>query len=246
MPDLPTKQTFASFANVIGGWCDSNDANLARELEALDGSANQRGGVMQRCRGCTPKEAAIWLRDTPEGRLWARQREGTKSMAQLVHEAVEASRLAADEANKHSGATTKEAPMSTATVLKNIKAMGEHGVTKLIQKYADSVKLPGETSAQAFTRVFTADTDEAKALRYVHAVSKDADYPRDPDFEDDRDADDEAALDELERLAEAERRKNPKLSKAQSFTKVFTDPANSRLAQRERRQAMRKIGATAV
>jgi hypothetical protein len=31
-----------------------------------------------------------------------------------------------------------------------------------------------------------------------------------------------------------ERKRNPKLSKAQAFTKAYTDPANAKLAQRER------------
>jgi hypothetical protein len=32
VPDYPTRQTFSSFGGVIGGWCDSMDANLANEL----------------------------------------------------------------------------------------------------------------------------------------------------------------------------------------------------------------------
>jgi hypothetical protein len=37
VPDYPTRQSFATFKRVIDAWCDSMDANLARELEALDG-----------------------------------------------------------------------------------------------------------------------------------------------------------------------------------------------------------------
>ncbi len=43
-------------------------------------------------------------------------------------------------------------------------------------------------------------------------------------------------LDELNALAEQERRRNPGMSKALAFSKVYTDPANAALAQRERRQ----------
>ena len=50
------------------------------------------------------------------------------------------------------------------------------------------------------------------------------------------DDDENDALDELKTLAAEERRRNPKLSKARPFTKVYTDPANAKLAQRERRR----------
>lgn len=48
--------------------------------------------------------------------------------------------------------------------------------------------------------------------------------------------DPENALDELESLAEEQRRRSPEMSKAQAFAKVYTDPANVRLAIAERRQ----------
>jgi hypothetical protein len=38
VPDSNDRRTFSTFSNVINGWCDSADRNLARELEALDGN----------------------------------------------------------------------------------------------------------------------------------------------------------------------------------------------------------------
>jgi hypothetical protein len=234
-----------------------------------DISSQSMGG--QRCRGCTPKEAARWLRTADEGRLWARQREGTMSMAQMVHEAVEASRIAAAAAN--AAAERDEAPdkrkrkreappmSSTATILKNARALGEHGMTKLITDYAKQ-RFPELTAAQAFVKCFTEDSDEGKALRTIHAISKgvvDADGPEreygfgrgrgvaggalDPDeVEDEAEGEQDDAMDELNELAEQERKRDPSLSKAAAFTKVFCDPANVALAKRERTASMRKIG----
>jgi hypothetical protein len=58
---------------------------------------------------------------------------------------------------------------------------------------------------------------------------------RDAEIEDD-------ALKQLEQLAAQERRRNPSLSKAQSFTKVYVDPANIALVKRERAQNRPRVG----
>jgi len=41
VPDSNDRRTFASFSGVVNGWCDSNDASLRHELEALDGATNE-------------------------------------------------------------------------------------------------------------------------------------------------------------------------------------------------------------
>jgi hypothetical protein len=141
-----------------------------------------------------------------------------------------------------------------------IRSLGEHGFTRVIQKYADTVRLPNETSAQAFNRVFTSDDAEGQAIRKcwqiakgtVVADSSERQYglgdsigvesgPLDPDeydgaderITDDANAD---AMALLERLADKLRQRNPGMSKAQSFTRVYTDPQYAHLAKRERAQ----------
>jgi hypothetical protein len=52
---------------------------------------------------------------------------------------------------------SSEATMNTTRILKNLRRMGEVGAYELIQKYADSVRQPSETSAMAFSRVFCAN-----------------------------------------------------------------------------------------
>ena len=121
---------------------------------------------------------------------------------------------------------------NTTRMLKNVRAMGEAEYTKIVSDYAKRL-YPDLSREQAFTKVFTADDAESAAIRKFWLIAKQG-------ASDDETTDDEhegeSALDELNELAAEERRRNPKLSKAQSFTKVFTDPANARLAQRERAQ----------
>jgi hypothetical protein len=116
---------------------------------------------------------------------------------------------------------------------KTLREVGEHGFTKMIENYAKTV-FPTLTRAQAFTKVFTADDAEGRAIRSAYQIAKQgvADEPDDDDEADD--AGD--ALREIEALAADIRRRFPALTKAQAFTKAYTDPANAKLAQRERAQ----------
>ena len=87
----------------------------------------------------------------------------------------------------------------------------------------------------AIAKVLAEESPVARAYQAVHSF-----YKAEPVVDDDED-DDTDALEELERLAEQERRRENGMSKAQAFTKVFTDPANAKLAQRERRQSLAKM-----
>jgi hypothetical protein len=42
VPDSNDRRTFSTFSSVIGSWCDSNDASLKHELEALDGEQTEK------------------------------------------------------------------------------------------------------------------------------------------------------------------------------------------------------------
>jgi hypothetical protein len=117
---------------------------------------------------------------------------------------------------------------------KTLREVGEHGFSEMIQKYANSVRLPNETQEQAFVRVFTSADSEGESIRRAWRVSKGDDNPHDPLNEPD-DEDDEDAMEQLERLAEQERRRSG-TSKAIAFAKVYQDPANAKLAARERMQ----------
>jgi hypothetical protein len=105
----------------------------------------------------------------------------------------------------------------------------------MIEKYAKTVH-PTLTKEQAFCKVFLADDDEGAAIRRAWQIAKQGSAPLDDDeAEDEADGVEDDALEELQELATAERRRCPTLTKAQAFTKVYVDPANAKLAARERR-----------
>jgi hypothetical protein len=213
------------------------------------------------CRGLSRREAARWLVNTDAGRQWARARGG--SMAEMTRELCALSASAAGEVNARrlAATATKEAPMSTETILKNLKAMGEHEFVRVVTKAAKA-QYPQLPAAVAFTKLFTSDDSEGAAIRAAWLISKgvvDADGPEaqymrtrtrgvaggalDPDeVADEAEDEQDDALDALNELAAQERRRNPKLSKAQSFAKIYVDPSNARLAQRERAQSRRRLG----
>jgi hypothetical protein len=176
------------------------------------------GRHLHRVANWTREEAMHFLLHDAHGRALLRDTGG--DIDTLTDHLVEASQRPTEK---------REAPKMT-DMTKTLREVGEHGFTKMIEKYAKTV-YPELTREQAFTKVFTADDDEGRAIRRAHAISKQgvADEP-----DDDDEADDEDALAELETLAAEVRRRCPQLSKAQAFTKVYTDPANAKLAQRER------------
>jgi hypothetical protein len=195
-------------------------------------------GSAQQCRGLSARECARWLIDTDEGRQWARQREGTMSMAQMVANLVNLSANAAAKLNARAASNKRKAQnmSSTETILKTARRLGEFEMTRIITDHAKRL-YPTMTREAAFVKCFTEDSAEGRALRTIHAISKGehigtgmmADAP------DEADDDDSDALEELNALAEAERRRSG-TTKAIAFSKVYCDPANARLAQRERAQ----------
>jgi hypothetical protein len=124
---------------------------------------------------------------------------------------------------------------------KTLREVGEHDFTKMIEKYAKTVH-PTLTREQAFTKVFTEDSDAGRAIRSAYQIAKQgvADDDDDED-EDQRDgggddsrngADDPLEL--LNRLAASLRREHPEWSREKCFAAVYTDPQYASLAKRER------------
>jgi hypothetical protein len=133
---------------------------------------------------------------------------------------------------------------STQRILKNVSEMSEAQYTRIVTDYARK-QYPTLTKERAFCKVFEDPSAEGVAIRRAWRISK-GDEHVNPlgggEVEDDEADEAGDPLDKLERLAAEERRRNPKLSKAQSFARVYVDPANVALAKAERRQSMRKIG----
>ena len=138
-------------------------------------------------------------------------------------------------------------PMQTGIAVKVAKAicdvgrsrLTEHEISDLIFKHAQVSRRDGETPAQAFSRVFLADTDEGFDFRKAVQIAKGQMVVRPTQVGGDAAQavdDPEDALAQLEELADEQRRRSPQLSKAAAFAKVYSDPANAALAAKERRQ----------
>jgi hypothetical protein len=185
------------------------------------GKARYRGGSGSRLHhisGLTREEALHWLAHDKHGRAFARERG--EPLDVLADHLVEASMR---PTNKH------EAPKMD--INKTLREVGEAGFTKMIERYAKTV-YPELSTPRAFAKVFEEDSAEGRAIRRCWQTSKQG-ATAEPSNEDE-DGDD--ALDELEQLAAEERKRNPGMSKAVAFSKVYTDPANASLASRERKQ----------
>jgi hypothetical protein len=121
----------------------------------------------------------------------------------------------------------------------------EAETTALIGAYAKHV-YPNDRPATAFAKVFEAKDAFGVACRKAVAIAKGLALilplqiggQAAIDAADDDPAD---ALEQLQALAEEQHRRQPALSKAQAFAKVFTDPANRHLAAAERRQARARM-----
>ena len=54
---------------------------------------------------------------------------------------------------------------------KTLREVGEHGFYEMVRKYAKTVH-PTLTKEQAFTKVFTEDSDTGRAIRRAHQIAK--------------------------------------------------------------------------
>jgi hypothetical protein len=202
----------------------------------------QRRHDMDSARGLSRRECVEWIMTTDEGLAWANANDWS------IDKLVALSAASADRANKRREAASnkRETPTmnSTERILKNLRSMTEAEFTAIVTRVA-KLQHPELSAARAFAKLFEDPGPEGVAIRKCWQIAKAANDEYSPMLDpdnDEADDDDESALDELNALAEQERRKNPKLSKAQAFTRVFVDPSNAALAKRERMQSMRKIG----
>jgi len=114
-----------------------------------------------------------------------------------------------------------------------------------VKALALSERRSGETDEQAFSRVFCENSARGLMFRQADAIAKRSEidvcksYPIDAD-DDDKDDDECDPMDELREKAAALRKRDPSLSEAQAFSKVYE--SNPALALRERRQSRGRLG----
>ena len=116
----------------------------------------------------------------------------------------------------------------------------EHELTDLVTEQAKR-DYPTLSPAQAFTKLFTEQSDAGTVLRKAFAVVKAAGaapyFDLRPQFvggEDARDVDDPAKA--VAQLQELGRQKWPSASEAEQFARAFDDPANAKLAAKAHRR----------
>ena len=134
------------------------------------------GRHLHRAANWTREEAKHFLLHDAHGRALLRDTGG--DIDALADHLVEASQRPTEK--------RKDTNMSdTQSFTKSVADLGEHGYTSIIQKYASDNRLPNETAAQAFTRIFTEDSAQGAAIRKFWQISKQgvADEPDDDDDE---------------------------------------------------------------
>jgi hypothetical protein len=109
-----------------------------------------------------------------------------------------------------------------------------------IRKRAEATRGPNESSAQAFTRMITADERgrlfyKASKFTPVRIAPADPALMAPPDKKRKKKG---ARGEAMEKLAQELRAANPKLSDAQAFTKVFCDPKNAELREAVKAEEM--------
>ena len=113
-----------------------------------------------------------------------------------------------------------------------------------MEEAAQEFQKAGESIAQSFSRMFSAQTHDGLLLRKAHAAMKQANFPSvvtvAPTQVGGKDATDTnnngAAYDQLVAMAERLRAFAPELTLEQAFARVYTSRANSDLAEQERRE----------
>jgi hypothetical protein len=191
------------------------------------------------------KELAAWLRAKPS-RLRRLQRDREAAQRVDALELRSTGKAFTMNRSEHLRAVVKSAGGVTALCKRIVKDGGagdisEHELTGLIVTAA-KVAQPDLSDAQAFSRMFTDMSPAGEAMRRAITIAKAGPLPdeerEDEEEERERDEgrDDDDAMDELHAKANELRKRLPHLSPEQCFAKVYEDPANRRLAARERKQ----------
>jgi hypothetical protein len=129
-------------------------------------------------------------------------------------------------------------PTCAAVVAKGATSISEHELVEAATKVA-AERHPELSPAQAFAKVYTAATDEARVLQNAIAIAKAMPVVADltpvmVGGEDARDLSDESEA--IANLKELGRRKWPTATEAQQFANAFSDPVNRELAQKAHRR----------
>jgi hypothetical protein len=194
----------------------------------------------------TPQEAADHLLHSHDGRALARHAEVTKAAPEKETTMDFMTEMTA--ITKQQGGMTQ---IAKSIVEKGETSLTEAQFTQLLMAHAKLNKSANESDGAAFSRIFSAQSDEGLQIRKAHAITKNTLAPRLPDVDpvqvggDDAtnsDEDQSAAYEQLVAMANELMRLAPTLKFASVFSKVFTDPSNSALANRAHRRPTASTG----
>jgi hypothetical protein len=135
-----------------------------------------------------------------------------------------------------------------AIVAKGTTTISEHELVEAATKVA-AERHPELTEAQAFSKIYTAGTEEARVLQNAIAIAKSMPFVADltplvvgtPAAMHEA-VDDTEQSEALAQLKELGARKWPTASEAQQFANAFTDPANATLSQKAHRRPTPPMG----
>jgi hypothetical protein len=189
----------------------------ARTFSSLSTRWRAEIGELSRARGVTRADALHFLLNTSHGnslvhRLHGRGRQKREETVPMSLSEI-AKRYGAVAVAKH-------------VVDRGASSISEHDFVKVVAENVE--RRAGESREQAFVRVFSADDAGGLLMRKAVAIIKNMPRMRRDDGGGTK------AIDELTTKAAELRRRDPSLSKEQSFTKVYEDPENADLARRER------------
>ena len=197
-------------------------------------NAHGRGPVTDRLRA----RYDDFARGSPHRTSESNFAEAWNSLSDAERDAVRAEEAMAErERARAEAAQREEANMTREGIIaelmtknadalvKAILELGKPGVTeaeltKIYDATAQRDRRPGETEAQAFTRFLTEDSRAGRDRRVALQMSKRLTVPG-GDF----------AYNALVAKAEDLRAANPKLTPAQAFSAVYTDPENRALVE---------------
>jgi hypothetical protein len=214
---------------IAGGYYYRNKADHLNRVVAALRLANPQ---------LSEQRAMAWLLHTARGRALSlhlrkraeRQQQTKRKESPMTAENIQET-LRAEVAKRGSLVALAK------TMVKENRDYGisEFAFSEMVGDYARANKRAGETSAGAFARIFSADSDEGLAIRRAHALTK-AGFPQPTQavvtpMSGGRE---QPALEQLNGLTRKMMAARPELSEARAFELVYTDPANIELAKRER------------
>jgi hypothetical protein len=155
---------------------DERDPDFYYKLFA--GVGKRSGRVVRRPRRLRGRDQLADVADakhallhSPDGRQMLRDVPNA-SIDELAQQLLEASSAVTNKRDKETDMSDNLIEVCKGVVSGTVEPPSEHELTAEIQKLANSMRKPGETSAAAFARLYDAQDDDGLMLRKTIALCK--------------------------------------------------------------------------